>query len=199
MTGTGTGTNTGATMCGARRPGWEWPDYGHHRLPCVLGYGHDGDHRDALGHAWLQRPGVVECVAVLPDAAGVACLRIVGHDGPHRDVADREWAGGVCEVCGSAEQPHVTVTTGSGGTARHRQVCQRCARSDAAVVVRRPVRMCVRCDRITDTPVLVSEVHQNSGPGFSVYACGDCAPHFPPLPDVFDLLQAGRRDVDGDR
>jgi hypothetical protein len=48
--------------------------------------------------------------------------------------------------------------------------------------------MCVRCDRITDTPVLVSEVHQNSGPGFNVYACGDCAPHFPQPPDVFDLL-----------
>jgi hypothetical protein len=48
--------------------------------------------------------------------------------------------------------------------------------------------MCVRCDRVTDAPVLVSEVHQNSGPGFSVYACGDCAPHFLPPPDVFDLL-----------
>ncbi|MFJ6992635.1 hypothetical protein [Streptomyces sp. NPDC003090] len=48
---------------------------------------------------------------------------------------------------------------------------------------RRPVRMCVRCDRITESPVVVSEVHQDSGPGWSVYACPGCAPHFPPLPD----------------
>lgn len=28
---------------------------------------------------------------------------------------------------------------------------------------RRPVRMCVRCQSITDTPVTVAEVHQNTG------------------------------------
>ncbi|MDQ1008825.1 hypothetical protein QFZ82_003310 [Streptomyces sp. V4I23] len=54
---------------------------------------------------------------------------------------------------------------------------------------RKPVRMCVRCNHITETPVLVSEVHQNSGPGFNVYACSECAPHFPPVPDVLNLLQ----------
>ncbi|GGZ50921.1 hypothetical protein GCM10010344_16050 [Streptomyces bluensis] len=128
-----------------------------------------------------------ECGALLTGAAGLACLRTVGHDGPHRDVTDHEWAG-VCEMCGSTEQPYATVTTDSGGSVRHRQVCQRCARCDASAVVRRPVRMCVRCDRTTDTPVIVSEVHQNSGPGFNVYACRDCASHFPPQPDVIDLL-----------
>ncbi|MFJ8664287.1 hypothetical protein [Streptomyces sp. NPDC093600] len=56
---------------------------------------------------------------------------------------------------------------------------------------RKPVRMCVRCGHITDTPVLVGEVHQNSGPGWNVYACPECAPHFPPPPDVLDLLQGG--------
>ncbi|WP_033203637.1 MULTISPECIES: hypothetical protein [Streptomyces] len=56
---------------------------------------------------------------------------------------------------------------------------------------RKPVRMCVRCAVVTDAPVLVSEVHQNSGPGFNVYACPECAPHFPPMPDVLDLLQGG--------
>ncbi|MFV2119052.1 hypothetical protein ACE14D_11640 [Streptomyces sp. Act-28] len=56
---------------------------------------------------------------------------------------------------------------------------------------RRPVRMCVRCDRITDSPVVVSEVHQNSGPGWSVYACPECAPRLPPVPDAFDLLERG--------
>ncbi|MGW0731171.1 hypothetical protein [Streptomyces sp. NPDC002851] len=49
------------------------------------------------------------------------------------------------------------------------------------VSARKPVRMCVRCSEITDAPVIVSEVHQNSGPGFCVYACPPCAPHFPPL------------------
>ncbi|GGQ02939.1 hypothetical protein [Streptomyces roseolilacinus] len=56
---------------------------------------------------------------------------------------------------------------------------------------RRPVRMCVRCDRITDSPVLVSVVHQNSGPGWSVYACPGCAPCLPPVPDVFELWERG--------
>ncbi|MFV6027781.1 hypothetical protein [Streptomyces sp. NPDC056264] len=58
---------------------------------------------------------------------------------------------------------------------------------------RKPVRMCVRCGHLTDAPVVVSEVHQNSGPGWNVYACPECAPHFPPLPDVLDLLEDGHR------
>ena len=58
---------------------------------------------------------------------------------------------------------------------------------------RTPVRMCVRCHVLTDAPVVVSEVHQNSGPGFNVYACRACAPLFPPLPDVLALLPASRR------
>ena len=48
---------------------------------------------------------------------------------------------------------------------------------------RLPVRMCVRCQVTTETPVVVCVVHQNSGPGFTVYACRACAPHFP-LADV---------------
>lgn len=48
---------------------------------------------------------------------------------------------------------------------------------------------CVRCQRTTDEPVVVSEVHQNSGPGFTVYACPACAPLVPPAPDVFELLE----------
>ncbi|WP_158983486.1 hypothetical protein [Streptomyces sp. NRRL F-5193] len=57
---------------------------------------------------------------------------------------------------------------------------------------RRPVRMCVRCQAVTDSPAVVCEVHQSSGPGFNVYACEACAPHFPPLPDVLDLLPRRR-------
>ena len=37
---------------------------------------------------------------------------------------------------------------------------------------RPPVRMCVRCEVTTETPVVVGVVHQNSGPGFVVYASG---------------------------
>jgi hypothetical protein len=64
---------------------------------------------------------------------------------------------------------------------------------DAAGGARRPVRMCVGCDRITSTPVLVSEVHSASGPGFNVYACTECAPSLPRPPDALDLLATGRR------
>jgi hypothetical protein len=56
-----------------------------------------------------------------------------------------------------------------------------------------PVRMCVRCRRITDAPIVVREVHSNSGPGWNVYACPDCAPHIPPAPDPLELLKAAQR------
>jgi hypothetical protein len=56
-----------------------------------------------------------------------------------------------------------------------------------------PVRMCVRCQEMTEAPVLVGEVHSNSGPGWNVYACPGCAPHFPPAPDPFEVLNAARR------
>ncbi|MFG2127895.1 hypothetical protein ACGFNV_08850 [Streptomyces sp. NPDC048751] len=58
---------------------------------------------------------------------------------------------------------------------------------------RPPVRMCVRCQVTTETPVVVCVVHQNSGPGFVVYACRACAVHFPPQPDARTTLpQSGR-------
>lgn len=64
---------------------------------------------------------------------------------------------------------------------------------------REPVRMCVRCDRITTEPVLVSEVHSASGPGFNVYACAACAPLFPRPPEALDLLSTGLLDrVEGE-
>ncbi|GGW00627.1 hypothetical protein GCM10010230_29220 [Streptomyces narbonensis] len=49
--------------------------------------------------------------------------------------------------------------------------------------------MCVRCEGLTTDPVIVSEVHAGSGPGFNVYACTECAPHIPKPPDVLDLLE----------
>ncbi|MGN5379466.1 hypothetical protein ACQ4WX_25915 [Streptomyces lasalocidi] len=65
-------------------------------------------------------------------------------------------------------------------------------RPAAEAGARRPVRMCVRCNALTDGPVVVSEVHANTGPGFNVYACPTCSAHFPPLPDVLVLLPASR-------
>ncbi|MEU6681081.1 hypothetical protein [Streptomyces sp. NPDC046925] len=53
---------------------------------------------------------------------------------------------------------------------------------------RPPVRMCARCQRTTDAPVLVHEVHAANGAGFNVYACGECAPSYPPPADVLELL-----------
>ncbi|MFI6107335.1 hypothetical protein [Streptomyces sp. NPDC051310] len=93
-----------------------------------------------------------------------------------------------CDACGEAATgPPATVTTDAAGGVRHRTVCQGCA-AGAAARPRQPVRMCVRCERITSAPVLVAEVHQGTGPGFNVYACPDCAPRLPELPDALDLL-----------
>ncbi|MDQ0686642.1 hypothetical protein QFZ56_005605 [Streptomyces achromogenes] len=58
---------------------------------------------------------------------------------------------------------------------------------------RPPVRMCVRCEVTTETPVVVGVVHQNSGPGFVVYACQACAMHYPPQPEVLTVLSPPRR------
>ncbi|MGQ4364704.1 hypothetical protein [Streptomyces sp. SAS_272] len=46
----------------------------------------------------------------------------------------------------------------------------------------------------TETPVVVGVVHQNSGPGFVIYACQACAAaHYPPQPDVLTVLAPPRR------
>ncbi|MEU9438777.1 hypothetical protein [Streptomyces sp. NPDC048252] len=58
---------------------------------------------------------------------------------------------------------------------------------------RPPVRMCVRCQVTTEAPVVIGVVHQNSGPGFVVYACQACAVHYPPQPDVLTLLPPSRQ------
>ena len=55
-------------------------------------------------------------------------------------------------------------------------------------MTRPTVRMYARCQRTTDEPVLVHEVHAPSGPGFNVYACPECATHYPPLTNVLELL-----------
>ncbi|MEU1270218.1 hypothetical protein [Streptomyces sp. NPDC005799] len=60
-------------------------------------------------------------------------------------------------------------------------------------MTRPAMRMCARCERTTDEPVLVHEVHAPTGPGFNVYACQDCATHYPPRQDVLDLLDSTHR------
>lgn len=58
---------------------------------------------------------------------------------------------------------------------------------------RRPVRMCARCERVTEDPVLVHQVHAATGPGFNVYACRACAAHYPPQPDPLELIDTASR------
>ncbi|WP_217170314.1 hypothetical protein [Streptomyces sp. AC512_CC834] len=60
-------------------------------------------------------------------------------------------------------------------------------------MTRPTMRMCARCQRTTDEPILVHEVHAATGPGFNVYACPDCAPHYPPMTDPLDILDAAAR------
>lgn len=53
---------------------------------------------------------------------------------------------------------------------------------------RPPVRMCAACQTITTTPVLIRSIEQASGPGWSLYACPDCAPtHLTPT-EAMQLL-----------
>jgi hypothetical protein len=47
-------------------------------------------------------------------------------------------------------------------------------------MTRPALRMCARCQRDTAEPVLVHQIHAPTGPGFNVYACSDCATHYPP-------------------
>jgi len=60
-------------------------------------------------------------------------------------------------------------------------------------MTRPAVRMCARCQATTDEPVLVHEVHAATGPGFNVYACPDCATHYPPRRAPLELLEPARR------
>jgi len=42
--------------------------------------------------------------------------------------------------------------------------------------------VCCRCKRLTFAPVAVRYVERVSGPGWTLYACPDCAPHLAPGP-----------------
>ena len=76
------------------------------------------------------------------------------------------------------------------------------AEPDGRAGGRPPVRMCARCNKITTEPVLVAEVYGDSGPGWSVYACSECAALYPKQPDPFALGDVLRRSFgsgEGDR
>lgn len=89
-----------------------------------------------------------------------------------------------CDVCGAVVDEARISNTGTPGRVASQRTCPACAPE-----ARRPVRMCVRCGVVTDRPVIVSEVHANSGPGFNVYACPPCASLLPAVPDVYELLE----------
>jgi hypothetical protein len=55
--------------------------------------------------------------------------------------------------------------------------------------------MCARCQGVTENPVLVHEHHAATGPGFNVYACGECAVHYPPPTDAFGVRQDATGEV----
>ncbi|WP_151479353.1 hypothetical protein [Streptomyces albicerus] len=60
-------------------------------------------------------------------------------------------------------------------------------------MTRPAVRMCARCHHTTNRPVLVHEVHAATGPGFNVYACPECADHYPPMTDALVLPEPSPR------
>ncbi|MFF3894649.1 DUF6907 domain-containing protein [Streptomyces sp. NPDC001812] len=63
-------------LCGARRPGWERPGPGRHRLPCILPADHTGTHRDALRQTWdgpFPAPQVSDCDALDGQCTGESC------------------------------------------------------------------------------------------------------------------------------
>ncbi|MFC8568861.1 hypothetical protein ACFUIW_24215 [Streptomyces sp. NPDC057245] len=60
-------------------------------------------------------------------------------------------------------------------------------------MTRPTVRMYARCQRTTDEPVVVHEVHAATGPGFNVYACPECTPHYPPTTGRLHILDSAAR------
>jgi hypothetical protein len=54
------------------------------------------------------------------------------------------------------------------------------------------VRTCARCQTTTADPVIVYEVHANTGPGYNVYACPNCAPCYPPQRDPLEVIETLR-------
>ncbi|WP_329315410.1 hypothetical protein [Streptomyces sp. NBC_01262] len=79
-----------ASLCGARRPGWEYgPAIGRHRLPCVRESheGELGDHVNALGETWP--PACQDCGIASGPLEGLTVAEL---DGTVRD-------GHLCPPC----------------------------------------------------------------------------------------------------
>ncbi|MFF0104519.1 hypothetical protein [Streptomyces hirsutus] len=77
-------------LCGARRPGWERPGPGRHRLPCVVSTGHAGAHRDAFGKTWQNEQPVLltEAQATLAYDNTVGVHRTAPIESAMRDIDD---------------------------------------------------------------------------------------------------------------
>ncbi|MEU0811513.1 hypothetical protein [Streptomyces sp. NPDC005970] len=54
-------------------------------------------------------------------------------------------------------------------------------------------QICARCDKPTNQPVVVGQVHSASCGGRTAYACPGCAPSFPKQRDPLAELAAFRR------
>jgi hypothetical protein len=53
--------------------------------------------------------------------------------------------------------------------------------------------MCARCERTTNDPVLILEVHASTGASSNVYTCRECAIHYPSPTDALTLEPTRRR------
>lgn len=60
--------------------------------------------------------------------------------------------------------------------------------NDSTPAERLPVRMCVDCRVITTTPIMIRAIEQASGPGWSLYACSECAHRHLTHAEVMQLL-----------
>lgn len=93
-----------------------------------------------------------------PGRHRLPCILPSGHEGEHRDTFGQTWAAPV-EPQKDGTQPGYRAPA------------------------RKPIRMCVRCNHLTDTPVIVAEIDQGTGPGFTVYACLGCATYYVARPE----------------
>ncbi|MFD9817287.1 hypothetical protein [Streptomyces sp. NPDC059080] len=54
------------------------------------------------------------------------------------------------------------------------------------------IAICCRCVRETTAPVAVRYIDRTSGPGVTLHACPDCAPHLIPGPLLWEIAPSQR-------
>ncbi|WFB10830.1 hypothetical protein LRS74_30130 [Streptomyces sp. LX-29] len=135
--------------------------------------------------------------AVIADAHGAVWYWLVAPG------AASDWT--LCRVLSAGSYVAVPPAHRTGGSGLHWRVApEPCdyltdpgRLHSALLAAAQAVKPCERCDRLTDQPVAVAETHGASNPGRTVYACPDCAPHFPKQLDPLDQAAAGRRALEG--